>query len=115
MNPDEQLRSIVKWRPAAKPDRLAGLGDVVKEIMDNRITPLQKRFESVASVWDQLLPDELQQHCKIVDISGGELKVKVDSPAYLYELRMCSSELLTELRRQCRRVRIGTIKFVLGQ
>jgi hypothetical protein len=82
--------------------------------MENRISPQQARFGPIARLWNQLLPDELHRHCKIDGISGGRLKVLVDSPAYLYELQLCSSELLGELQRQCPRAQIKKIKFVVG-
>jgi hypothetical protein len=82
--------------------------------MENRISPQQAKFGPIAEFWNQLLPEELRRHCKIADISGGQLKVLVDLPAYTYELQLCSSELLSELKRQCPRANIKKIKFVVG-
>lgn len=97
-----------------KPDRTAKLGDTLSELMERRISPQQARFGQVAELWDQLLPAELGLHCKIIDISGGQLKVKVDSPVYANELRWCSSDLLEEIQLKCPRARIKEIKFVVG-
>jgi hypothetical protein len=82
--------------------------------MDNRISPQQARFSDIAEAWGRLLPAGLCGHCEIVDISGGQLAVQVDSPAYMYELQLCSSELLEELQRQCPRVRLTKIKLVVA-
>jgi len=68
----------------------------------------------VADAWSEILPDELGEHCGIVEVTGGLLKVKVDSPAYMYELQLCGSELLDELRRRCPRARLTRIKFAVG-
>ena len=113
-NEDEQLRCAVKWQKKPYMDRAVRLGDVTRELMENRISPQQARFGPIADLWNQLLPDELRQHCKIAGISGGRLKVLVDSPAYRYEMQLCSSELLSELQRQCPRAHIKKIKFVVG-
>jgi len=113
-NDDEQLRGAVKWQRKRYLREAVRLGDVTRELMENRISPQQARFALIAELWNQLLPDELRRHCKIAGISGGQLKVLVDLPAYKYELRLCSSELLSELQRQCPRAHIKTIKFVVG-
>ena len=82
--------------------------------MDERISPQQTRFSEVFETWNRLLPEELCGHCEIIDISGGQLKVQADSPSYVYELQLCSSELLEELQRQCPKARLTKIKFVAG-
>jgi len=114
MNEDEQLRGAVKCQRKRYLDRAVRLGDVTKELMENRISPQQARFGSIPEIWNQLLPDELRRHCKIGGISGGQLKVLVDLPVYKYELQLCSSELLSELQQQCPRAHIKKIKFVVG-
>jgi hypothetical protein len=82
--------------------------------MAEQISPRQARFDAVAEVWKQVLPAELCRHCEITDVSGGQLKVQVDSPSYKYELQLCGSELLEELQRQCPKVRLTKIKFVVA-
>ena len=114
MNGVEQLRNVVKWRTKSNPNKTTKLGDAVKQLMENWISPQQAKFESVFELWSRLLPAELCQHCKIADISGGQLKVLADSPSYVHELRLCSSELLEELQQQCPRAKIKKIKFVIG-
>ena len=115
MDESEQLlRDAVKGRLVKKFDRTAKLGDVVHTFVTKCVSPRQARFGAVIELWSQLLPAELCAHCKIVDISGGQLKVRVDSPAYKYELQLCSSELLEELQRQCPKARLTEIKFVIA-
>ena len=87
--------------------------EVIDEIMETRILPHQERFGDVIDIWNRLLPEELSFHCKIVEISGGQLKVQVDSPSYLYELKLCGSQLLTQLHQECGSTRIRRIKFFL--
>jgi hypothetical protein len=82
--------------------------------MAEQISPRQARFDAVAEVWRQVLPAELCRHCEVTDVSGGQLKVQVDSPSYKYELQLCGSELLGELQRQCPKVRLTKIKFVVA-
>ena len=114
MDEEERLLNATRWRRSWKTYRAASLGKVAQQLMDNRISPQQARFSQVFEVWSRLLPAELCGHCEIVDISGGQLKVQVDSPSYVYELQLCSTELLEELQRQCPKARLTKIKFVVG-
>lgn len=92
----------------------ARLGEVVSELMEQQISPRQGRFGPVAELWSDLLPAELGLHCRLADISGGQLKVLVDSPSYMQELRLCREDLLRELQRRCPRARINQIKITIG-
>jgi predicted nucleic acid-binding Zn ribbon protein len=114
MDEDERLLNAVKWRKTPKPYNAVSLGQVARRLMDEQISPKQARFSQVAEVWGRLLPVELCGHCEIIDISGGQLKVQADSPSYVYELQLCSSELLEELQWQCPKARLTKIKFVVG-
>lgn len=111
---EQLLRNAVEGRRVRKPDRTVRLGDTVQRFMAEQVSPRQARFGAVVELWGQLLPAELYRHCEIVDISGGQLKVSVDSPAYKYELQLCSSELLEELQQQCPKARLTEIKFVVA-
>ncbi|MHC4655630.1 MAG: DciA family protein [Planctomycetota bacterium] len=104
----------MKWQRKRYLREAVRLGDVTRELMENRISPQQAKFAPIAELWNQLLPDELRRHCKIGGISGGQLKVLVDLPVYMYELQLCSTELLSELQQQCPRAHIKKIKFVVS-
>jgi hypothetical protein len=110
----EQLQNNLKYRRAKIPNGTVKLDDAVRQLLDEHISPMQAKYSEVAELWSQLLPSELCRHCEIVDISGGELKVRAVSPAYKYELQLCSSEILEELQQQCPRVRLTKIKFVVS-
>jgi predicted nucleic acid-binding Zn ribbon protein len=110
----KQLSKAVKWRAEHQASSTLSLGDVLSELMENSISPQQIRFGLIAEAWDQLLPTELCQHCRIVDISRGRLKVLSDSTSYMYELQLLSCELLKELARRCPRARIKEIKVAVG-
>jgi hypothetical protein len=114
MDEDERLLNATRWRRSWKSYRAANLGQVAQQLLDKRVSPQQTRFSQIIEVWDRLLPAGLYGHCEIVDISGGQLEVQVDSPSYKYELQLCSSELLDELQRQCPRVRLTKIKLVVA-
>lgn len=110
----EQSDNSIEERKVWKSDRTVRLGDAVQQFLAEQVSPRQARFGAVAELWSRLLPAELRRHCEIVDVSDGQLKVSVDSPAYKYELQLCSSELLEELQRQCPRARLTKIKFIVA-
>jgi hypothetical protein len=90
------------------------LGDCLSELMEGRVGPQQKRFALVAEVWGEILPGELFRHCRIVDISGGRLKVIADSSAYVYEMQLLSAELVKEFAERCPGARIKEIRVAVG-
>ena len=114
MDEIERIQKILEYRRMGKSYGAVSLGRIAQQVLDERISPQQVKFSQVDEVWRELLPVELYQHCEIVGISGGQLDVRVDSPAYVYELQLCSSELLNELQRQCPRVRLTRIKLTMG-
>jgi predicted nucleic acid-binding Zn ribbon protein len=89
------------------------LKDSLSELMEQRISPRHKRCGPLFELWERLLPAELSKHCRPDGFRGGQLRVTVDAPSYLYELQLCSGELLSELQQQCPGARIKKIKFVI--
>lgn len=114
MDEDEQLRSVVEWKRKPRRDRTVRLGDTLNQLLERRITPQQIRFAPIARLWRQLLPAELSSRCEIIDLSGGQLTVRVESPSVKFELQLCGPKLLEQLQKQCPRARVKRIRFVLG-
>ena len=116
MDGTEQLCSLdsTKIRKQTKSNRPQRLGDTLNELLENRISPLHNRFGPLIKIWQQILPAELSKYCRVSEISAGELKVMVDSPTYMHEMRLCSGELLSELQRLCPTARIKKIKLVIN-
>ncbi len=114
MDEIERLQNTLGCRRTRKPYSATGLGQIAQQFLDGQVTPRQAVFSEVAEAWSRMLPDELARHCEIIDISAGLLKVKVNSPSYMYELQLCSSELLDEMQQQCPRARLTKVKFVVA-
>jgi hypothetical protein len=114
MNVSEQAMTRRGPRRDGGVGAIARLSDTLSELVEGKVAPRQARFESVVRLWGELLPAELAKHCRIVDISAGQLKVLVDSPSYMYELQLCSSAVLKELQQQCPQARLQKIKLAVG-
>jgi hypothetical protein len=113
VRPGEQGRSEAN-RQARKDTGAVRLGEVLQEFMDNHVLNRQGYIEVVAQVFSQVLPSGLVEHCQIAGLFGGQLKIAVDSAAYMYELQLCSSQLLGELSRQHPRIPVEKIKVSLA-
>ena len=80
-----------------------------------RLAPIQQRCDSLSDAWEQILPAPLREHCRIVAITSGCLKVATDSPSYMYELQLCKIELLKELQRLCPGAVVRRLQFTMGE
>jgi len=97
----------------AKRRQAVRLGELVTELMEHSVTPGYQRFALLQKAWAELVPAAIAEHARLVDYSGGLLTVSVDSPAYMYELKLCRAELLQALREHCGRSKPKRIKFVV--
>ena len=89
----------------------SAMADLVGSFVE-RLAPVHARCDSVESVLEGLLPPAMRTHCRLAGVSGGNVKLVVDSASYMYELQLCKAELLTELQRLCptsglRRIQVG--------
>lgn len=93
------------------------MGEALAGLMSPGKTGLAQRYEMagrIREVWMQLLPPELSQHCRVVDLSQGLLTIEADSPSYMYEVRISSSQLIGFLRQGCPAAKIRAIKVMLA-
>jgi len=114
MDQEQYLRDIVKWKKPRERKRGFLLGEMLDEIMEKQISPGQGVYDIILQAWERLLPEQLRQHCRIVDVTDGRIKVLVENPSYLHEFRLCSDLLLEELQKICPKARIKKIRFSLG-
>jgi hypothetical protein len=85
--------------------------------MEPRRTGITQRYEAagrLSEVWAQLLPEEMSRRCRIVDLAAGLLTVSVDSPSYMYELRISSNQLVEQLQRECPEAKLRAMKIMLA-
>lgn len=108
----EGLRGKDSRGPGAVRGGTARLGDSVTELMERRVLAACERYERLVEAWEELVPADIREHVRIGEWVDGELKVFADSASYVYELRLCSSELLEELRRRCPGWRLRSIRFL---
>jgi len=114
MSGNKKLLEMMGSPQKKRPDRAVKLGQIVTGIMDRRVVPQYNKTNSVALAWDSLVPAGLKQHCKLSELDSGTLKVLVDSPAYAYELQLCSKQLIEQFQKRSPAARINKIKVTIG-
>ncbi|OHB59293.1 MAG: hypothetical protein A2167_05680 [Planctomycetes bacterium RBG_13_46_10] len=92
-------------------DTEARLGDVLAEMLNNKIEPQHENYCSLADTFERLLPPELIKHCRIGSVVNGQLRLLADSSSYMYQLQLCSSDLIAGLKKHYPRLRIKRIKI----
>jgi hypothetical protein len=93
------------------------LAEALAEVMEPRRTGITQRYEAASrlnEVWAQLLPEEMTRRCRIIDLAAGVLAVEVDSPSYMYELRISSHQIVEHLRRECPEAKLKAMKITLA-
>ncbi len=111
MREGTQTYNIAGRRKVDEPEVTCSVGQVAKQFLGEQVEPKQAVYGAVIEVWNELLPAELAEHCRIADITGGQITVAVDSPSYRYELNLCSMDILKELQTQFPGSRLKKIKF----
>ena len=109
MDDEERLLSIGAGRLRAQ--KTTRLGPTVQAYLDKRESRLKKNC-SVVDVWHQVLPQELYDHCGLIGILGGTLRVEAEPGPYMHEMRMLSDELVEHLRNRCRWAGVKRIVLV---
>ncbi len=111
---NQHLLNISLWRKA-KDNPPAKLAEAVSQFFEKQVAPRQKKYGSLPQVWSQLLPPQLAGHCQLLDASGGQLKVQVESPSYRHELQMIGYEIIDKLNYLCPRAKIKKLKIIVGR
>lgn len=116
MDEEGRLRSVTQKAQAiarARKPRL--LGDAVNQYIAERIEPRQETSDDVAAAWKELAPRNAAGFCRLAEITRGRVRIVVNSPSYLYQLRLSGPELLRQLQARCGRKAVKEIKFEIGR
>ena len=83
---DAELRRLDRVK---RVDRPAGelLGPAMVQFFKQSVEKRHTKLGKIAAVWDQLIPQLLNEHCALESFSRGSLTVIVDSSSHLYELK----------------------------
>jgi hypothetical protein len=91
------------------------LGEVLGPMVHERLSTKCEQSVKLQQRWDEILPPELAEHCRIEEFSADLLKVIVYGPVYMHELRLCKEELCDELNSGVPGVKVKDIRLSIGK
>lgn len=90
--------------------------DTVKDIVTKVIEGIAEKKngpdDKVERIWQGLLNKKEGRHTKLIGIHNGVLSIRVDSPAWLYHMKIRQSKILERLKEEIADIR--DIRFKLG-
>ncbi|MFA6133338.1 MAG: DciA family protein [Phycisphaerae bacterium] len=96
---DAQMRTV--WQQRQFNDRIthvsAPLAILTKRVLAKKV----RQLSQLASVWDEIIPENVSDHTALESFNRGVLTVMVDSAAHRFQLQMLlGGGLLKELQRR---------------
>ena len=111
---EQQLHNIIRFKKTPVRKDPSRLGAILEEFLQKELAPKRRQADDLSRAWLDIVPADIAPHCRCDGILNGQLKVIVDSPAYMYQLKILSAELLDQLGEPSRRTRIKAIKLTIG-
>lgn len=107
---DELLINALNWqkRPRVTTSKLGVSGN---SYFSHNLRKMEKNAK-IVDAWNELIPEGLEDHCRLKSIDSGVVELEVDAGPYMHELRLMTSELLEHLRERCGRGAVKRIKLV---
>ena len=99
MDQEKLLRSATAWQRRKK-QTTNRFGLEAQEYLKARKRTFEKNSD-VVDAFQQVLPQQLNEHCQLVKISSGQVYIEVEPGPYMHEMQMLSSELLEHIKGRC--------------
>lgn len=86
--------------------------NIITKVIGNIAEKNPDTHDKVERIWQNLLNPQELQHTKLVGIKDGVLRVHVDSPAWLYQMKLRQFKILEQLKNEIPDIK--TIRFQIG-
>lgn len=94
---DAQLHTI--WQQRQFNDRAVPLSQPLSVLMKHKLAKRARQLGKLADVWDDLVPEPINEHTALEGFNRGVLTVLVDSPAHRFQLQtLLMGGLMRELQ-----------------
>lgn len=100
-------------KQARQKRRAIGKMDSIVTGIIKDVTPKHDKFSSIKAIWQEILPKQFENYCRIASLDKNVLRVKVESSAWIYQLQLLSGQLLKQLNGKRAGAKIRSIKFEL--
>jgi predicted nucleic acid-binding Zn ribbon protein len=85
-------------------------------LMKQNLAKRVQRLGRLASIWDQVVPEELNRHTSIESFNRGVLTVMVDSAPHRFQLNtMLQAGLLRQIQSLFKTGAINKVRLIPGQ
>jgi hypothetical protein len=96
---DAQLYTV--WQQRQFRDRTAPISAAVSALMKHDLEKRVRQLCKLATIWDEIIPDDIRDHTALESFQRGVLTVQVDSSPHRFRLEMLlAGGLLAELRKR---------------
>ena len=81
--------------------------DIINKVIGDMADHNPDTYSKAERIWWNLLNEQEHKHTKFLGVNKGTVSVCVDSPAWLYQMRMRKTKILKQLKEE-----IPDIKFI---
>jgi predicted nucleic acid-binding Zn ribbon protein len=86
--------------------------NIITKVIGNIANRNPDTHDKVERIWQNLLNQQELRHTKLVGIKDGVLNVHVDSPAWLYQMRIRQAKIIESMQNEVSNIK--TIRFQIG-
>ncbi|MBN1869829.1 MAG: DUF721 domain-containing protein [Candidatus Omnitrophica bacterium] len=87
--------------------------NIVNTVIGNMAEQKPDTHNKIERIWKNLLNEKELKHAKIIGIKEDGLLVCVDSPAWLYQMRIRQTKILRQLKEEAPHIKY--IRFRMGK
>lgn len=87
--------------------------NIVNTVIGNIAERKPDKHDKVGRIWENLLNDKELKHTKIIGIKEEGLLVCVDSPAWMYQMKIRQTKILKQLKEEIPHIKY--IRFKMGK
>ena len=96
---DAQLQTI--WQQRQFRRDFSHLSHPLAVLMKRKLGPRVRQLSKLSAVWDEVVPDEINEHTALEAMRGGVLTVVVDSASHRFKLNaLLAAGLQKEIQRR---------------
>jgi predicted nucleic acid-binding Zn ribbon protein len=116
MDEDGRLRNVTsKAQAIAKARKPQALAKAINEYIAEHVEQKHEENQDIAKAWRETVPSQLASFCRLAEITRGRVRIVVQSPSHLYQLRLSERELLLAMQKRCGRKAVKELKFEIGR
>ena len=87
--------------------------DVVNKVIGDIAEKKPDSHNKIQRIWQNLLTKQELKHTKLLGVNENTLSVCVDSPAWLYQMRIRQTKILRQLKEEVSDIK--SIRFKIGK